>query len=115
MTAHGIEQIEETADLLVGPDKLLNPARVVAVFASPRKRAQQTLGHLFAKNGISAEITTTEDIAEWNYGDYEGLTAVETKALRRERGLDMNSSWSVWRDGCEGGEWVFYKSRWSLG
>lgn len=62
------------------------------------------MGHLFAKNDISAEITTTEDIAEWHYGDYEGLTAAETKTLRKERGLDVDSSWSVWRDGCEGGE-----------
>ncbi|KAK1826979.1 histidine phosphatase superfamily [Podospora conica] len=104
LTDHGIHQVEATADLLVGPKKLLDPNNVVAVFASPRKRAQETLRHLFANNAISAEITTTEDIAEWNYGDYEGMTAAETRALRKKRGLDNDRPWNVWHDGCEGGE-----------
>ena len=49
-------------------------------------------------------VTVTEDIAEWDYGDYEGITEGETRVLRKERGLDVEREWDVWRDGCEGGE-----------
>ena len=78
------------------------------VFVSPRERAQQTFRHLFgAGTPIPIEnITITEDIAEWDYGDYEGLKAAEIKALRRAKSLDKGKEWSVWRDGCEGGESV---------
>lgn len=51
------------------------------------------------------EMTTfTEDIAEWDYGDYEGLVVNEIRALRKERGLDQDREWDIWKDGCEGGE-----------
>jgi len=49
-------------------------------------------------------VTAIGDIAEWDYGHYEGLTTTETRRLRKERGLDGEREWSVWRDGCEGGE-----------
>jgi broad specificity phosphatase PhoE len=49
-------------------------------------------------------VTVTEDIAEWDYGDYEGITEGETRVLRKERGWDVEREWDVWRDGCEGGE-----------
>lgn len=41
---------------------------------------------------------TTENIAEWNYGDYEGLLISEIK--------QMNPTWNIWKDGCPGGESV---------
>ena len=99
-----------TARQLVGPGKLLDPARVVRVFVSPRKRAKQTFDHLFGAGGSgdsaipSGNTAVTEDIAEWNYGDYEGLKAHEIKSRRSEKGLDNEREYSVWRDGCEGGE-----------
>jgi len=77
------------------------------IFVSPRQRAQQTFRWLLGSNldSINTEkITLTEEIAEWSYGDYEGLKVHEIKALRKERGLDKERAWSVWRDGCEGGE-----------
>lgn len=30
----------------------------------------------------------------------------EIKALRKERGHDKEREWDIWRDGCEGGEYV---------
>lgn len=58
----------------------------------------------FAK--VEEMTTTTEDIAEWDYGDYEGLVVNEIRALRKERGLDQDREWDIWKDGCEGGEYV---------
>ena len=36
------------------------------------------------------------DLMEWDYGDYEGKTSKEIAAMRPD--------WSLWRDGCPGGE-----------
>ncbi|KAK3367608.1 putative phosphoglycerate mutase [Podospora didyma] len=107
LTAHGMEQIQSTAIQLVGPGKLIDPARVVQIWVSPRKRAQQTLQLLFGSDGGSSpagQATITEDIAEWDYGDYEGLIVSEIRDQRKERGLDRERKWDIWRDGCEGGE-----------
>ena len=46
-------------------------------------------------------MQTTTDIAEWDYGDYEGLTSAQIKQQREERG---EPAWDIWRDGCPGGE-----------
>jgi len=63
-----------------------------AVLSSPRKRALRTA------ELAGLEVTdTTEDLAEWNYGEYEGITTAE---IRRTRQPD----WSLWTDGCPGGE-----------
>jgi hypothetical protein len=36
--------------------------------------------------------------------DYEGRVTKDIRALRKERGLDKDQEWDIWRDGCEGGE-----------
>lgn len=62
-----------------------------AVLSSPRQRALRT--------AALAGLTVTEvtgDLAEWDYGDYEGIT---TKEIRETR-----PGWSLWADGCPGGE-----------
>lgn len=67
---------------------------------------KQTFEYLFGK-ALSSEdekVSVTEDIAEWDYGDYEGMKVGEIRRLRRERELDEGREWSVWRDGCERGE-----------
>jgi hypothetical protein len=38
----------------------------------------------------------TEEVAEWDYGDYEGLLSSEIKV--------KDPNWVIWRDGCPGGE-----------
>lgn len=37
--------------------------------------------------------------------DYEGRVTKDIRALRKERGLDTEKEWDIWRDGCEGGEY----------
>src|SRR5205823_1089618 len=37
-----------------------------------------------------------EDLREWDYGEYEGLTTPEIRESRPD--------WYLWRDGCPGGE-----------
>jgi sedoheptulose-bisphosphatase len=49
-----------------------------------------------------AKVTVTEDIREWDYGDYEGITSKEIQEDRKAAGL---SPWDIWRDGCPGGEY----------
>lgn len=89
---------------------MIDPVRIAKVWVSPRKRTQQTFQLLFGDGGDSGldaeKVTCTEDIAEWDYGIYEGLRAGEIRSLRRERGLDESRDWHIWRDGCEDGESV---------
>ncbi|KAI8628627.1 phosphoglycerate mutase [Xylariaceae sp. FL1651] len=114
LTSEGIKQVTSTATQLVGAGKLIDPAQVVRIWASPRKRAQQTLHYLFnpdtsssgttVPDTIADKIVNTEDIAEWDYGEYEGLRVDEIRARRKEKGLDKENPWNIWKDGCEGGE-----------
>ena len=70
----------------------LRAARIVRVFTSPRLRAQQTCA--LAELTPVAEIEP--ELAEWDYGDYEGLRSVEIR--KRQPG------WNLFRDGCPNGE-----------
>lgn len=51
--------------------------------------------------GMVAKVT--EDIVEWDYGEYEGITSKEIKKMRAEKGEKV---WDIWSDGCPGGEYV---------
>jgi probable phosphoglycerate mutase len=66
----------------------LHPALVLV---SPRLRARQT-AHLAGLVPDAVE----PDLAEWDYGDYEGRTSAEISAER--------PSWLLWRDGAPNGE-----------
>lgn len=93
--------------MLVGQGWLLDPSRVAGMWVSPRNRAQQTFELLFNNGAVDvAKVEVTEDIREWDYGDYEGLKVGEIRQLRKERGLDADKPWDLWRDGHEGGEYV---------
>ena len=48
-------------------------------------------------------MTVTDDIREWGYGEYEGITSAEIREKREAAGLDP---WDIWRDGCPGGEYA---------
>jgi len=109
LTENGIKQVRGTGEALVGTGKLINPAKVAHVFCSPRQRAVKTLDLLLGdaqKERLEKEgkITATEEIAEWDYGDYDGLQLHEIRELRKKRGLDKDRKWDIWVDGCEGGE-----------
>ena len=49
-----------------------------------------------------AKVEIMEDIREWDYGDYEGITSAEIRERRRGEGIE--GDWDIWRDGCPGGE-----------
>jgi probable phosphoglycerate mutase len=66
--------------------------RFSLVLTSPMRRARQTCE--LAGLGRQAEIDA--DLLEWDYGEYEGLTAQEIYARQPE--------WRVFIDGCPGGE-----------
>lgn len=109
LTANGEKQVQGTGKVLVGSGKLIDPSKLTHIFVSPRIRAQSTLELLLGedqKNELVREgkVTTTEDIAEWDYGDYEGLVTNEIRARRKEKGMDKVKPWDIWVDGCEGGE-----------
>lgn len=95
----------------MGVDKLVDPSRLRHIFVSPRKRARKTFEVLLPPSSSTAaecekSVTYTEDIAEWAYGKYEGLKVEEIRKLRKGEGLDRDREWDIWRDGCEGGEYV---------
>ncbi|KAL2166387.1 hypothetical protein VTG60DRAFT_2816 [Thermothelomyces hinnuleus] len=109
LTPEGAAQVSSTAEKLVGAGKLLDPSRLAHIFVSPRRRATRTFELLMQSHSPAAakwekSVTYTEDIAEWDYGKYEGLTEREIRRLRKEKGLDLEREWDIWRDGCEGGE-----------
>jgi broad specificity phosphatase PhoE len=94
----------------------------ISSYVSPRKRAQRTfeLLNLGLKDPLpwkrhgdveseglpcQAKVEVTEDIREWDYGDYEGITTVEIRKIRDEQGY--KGTWDIWKDGCPGGESVY--------
>lgn len=86
-----------------------NERKIPISYTSPRARARRTLDllglHLDSPNAVCvAKVDIVSDLAEWDYGDYEGLKSAEIRELRRSRGLDKERDWDIWRDGCEGGE-----------
>lgn len=62
------------------------------VLASPSQRAGRTC----ELAGLGASAETDADLAEWDYGDYEGRTSSDICRTRH--------GWNVFRDGCPCGE-----------
>jgi broad specificity phosphatase PhoE len=62
------------------------------VLCSPLRRARETC----ELAGLDGSAVLDDDLREWDYGEYEGLTTPEI----RERRPD----WWLWTDGCPGGE-----------
>ena len=62
------------------------------VLCSPLLRARETC----ELAGFGEVAVISNDLHEWDYGEYEGLTTPQI----RERRPD----WDLWRDGCPGGE-----------
>src|SRR4051812_13788553 len=58
-----------------------------AVFTSPRQRARRT-----AELAGYSEVVVEPDLAEWDYGDYDGLRMDEIRNVR--------PAWDIYTDGC---------------
>ncbi|KAK3109965.1 hypothetical protein LTR53_016232 [Teratosphaeriaceae sp. CCFEE 6253] len=101
LTEIGEKQVMASAEYMYGSGKLIDPAKVAKVYSSPRVRATKTYQLL---SGQTGGYEVSESLAEWHYGDYEGLKTAEIRAKRKSRGLDRDQEWDIWRDGCEGGE-----------
>ena len=86
LTEQGERQAAALHDLLAR----VNPVRVLS---SPRRRALET-----ARLGGVEVDEITEDLAEWDYGDYEGMASAEIHRT--------DPGWTVFGDGCPGGESV---------
>ena len=71
---------------------ILSRQQFAAVFSSPLQRARRTC----ELAGLGDRMQICEDIIEWNYGDYEGIT---TAAIR-----ETVPKWTVWSHGCPDGE-----------
>jgi broad specificity phosphatase PhoE len=63
------------------------------VFVSPLQRARDTARLAGLDNG-GAEVR--EELREWDYGEYEGITTVDIRMT--------SPDWWLWRDGAPGGE-----------
>ena len=61
------------------------------VLTSPRLRARRT-----AELAGYADAHVEDDLAEWDYGDYEGITTAEIR--------EQVPGWTVWTHPCPGGE-----------
>lgn len=61
------------------------------VLSSPRQRARRTAELLDVP-----DVEIADDLTEWDYGEYEGRTRADIQLSR--------PNWSVWTDGCPGGE-----------
>jgi probable phosphoglycerate mutase len=88
LTPRGEQQARGLAALLAG-------RTFAAVWSSPRLRARRTAA-LAGLVGPADRHAVDEDLAEWGYGTYEGLTTPQIRAERPD--------WSLWTDGCPGGE-----------
>src|SRR2546429_1827034 len=70
----------------------LRDRRFAVVLTSPLSRAAETC----RLAGLGGQAVRTDDLVEWDYGDYEGRT---TRGIREER-----PGWTLWRDGVPAGE-----------
>ncbi|PXX69021.1 putative phosphoglycerate mutase [Nocardia tenerifensis] len=86
LTERGEGQARAAGPLLAAL-KLRDPL----VLTSPRLRARQT-----AELAGLTDTTVDDDLAEWDYGDYEGLTTPEIR--------ESAPGWTIWTGAVPGGE-----------
>ncbi len=84
LTAAGEDKAKALAPLLAD-------AAFDRVLSSPLQRAHRT-----ADLAGLADVELYDDLVEWRYGDYEGVTTVDIRKTQPR--------WSVWTDGAPGGE-----------
>jgi broad specificity phosphatase PhoE len=85
LTENGIRHAEALRARLEGRS-------FAAVFTSPMSRAAETC----RLAGLGDAAQQRDELLEWDYGEYEGITTPEIRERR--------PGWLLWRDGCPGGE-----------
>jgi broad specificity phosphatase PhoE len=86
LTDEGREHARRLGELLAGRS-------FAVVLSSPLSRARETA----ALAGFDPDrVQVREDLLEWDYGEYEGIT---TREIRERR-----PGWYLWTDGVPGGE-----------
>jgi broad specificity phosphatase PhoE len=73
-------------------EEVLRGRDFALVLCSPLRRARETC----ELAGYGDRAVLCEDLHEWDYGQYEGLTTAEIS--------ERNPHWNLWRDGCPDGE-----------
>ncbi len=87
-----LEKGRHQADRLPPLLATLSEGALPVVFTSPLERAMET-----ARRAVpGVEATVVAALAEYDYGDYEGLTSEEIDA--------QQPGWNLFLDGCPGGE-----------
>lgn len=84
LTDYGVEQA-------LGLRSRLSPADFDLVLSSPRLRAKRT-----AELAGFDNYEIDEDLAEWHYGDFEGMTSNQIR--------EQMPGWRIWFNGCPTGE-----------
>ena len=84
LTEHGVEVARTLNDRLEGEEFSL-------VLTSPRVRARRT-----AELAGFPDAEVDEDLAEWAYGEYEGITTAEIR--------ETVPGWTIWTHPTPGGE-----------
>lgn len=85
LTPEGEEAAKKLREVLAGKNFRL-------VLSSPRQRAR----HTCQLAGLADRMEVTDDLAEWFYGDYEGLTTPQIR--------EKAPGWTVFSQPCPGGE-----------
>jgi probable phosphoglycerate mutase len=85
LTTNGRKRATALLDLLAGYSFAL-------VLSSPLRRALETCEIA----GYGDVVELDDDLREWDYGQYEGLTTPQIRETRPD--------WNLWRDGCPDGE-----------
>lgn len=84
--------IEEGRERAVRLGEKLAGRSFELVLSSPLRRALDTC----ELAGLGDQVELCDDLREWDYGEYEGLTTPQIRVDRPD--------WNLWRDGCPGGE-----------
>ena len=85
LTENGARQARALAPVLAAQS-------FARVLCSPLLRARQTC----EAAGLLSDAEIRDELVEWDYGDYEGMTTAEIHA--------DHPGWLLWTDGCPGGE-----------
>jgi broad specificity phosphatase PhoE len=88
LTDNGEQRAADAGRMLAG---LRGDEPLALVMSSPRTRALRT-----AELAGLTVTEITEDLAEWDYGEYEGLTTPQIR--------ETVPGWTVWTHPCPGGE-----------